>query len=108
MSPPLLSTPEMIDECITRIVPAPLIVFIALATFVIVKFLRFPMLKYINSAKRKRIARTASTVALLVFSGSIYLFFNLSGQKYWKGMKINTDRGFYFHIPVSSTFQDYS
>ncbi len=52
-------------------------IFIALATFVIVKFLRFPMLKYINSAKRKRIARTASTVALLVFSGSIYMFFNL-------------------------------
>ncbi|WP_298370721.1 DUF389 domain-containing protein [uncultured Lutibacter sp.] len=52
-------------------------IFIALATFVIVKFLRFPMLKYINSAKRKRIARTASSVALLVFAGSIYMFFNL-------------------------------
>ena len=52
-------------------------IFIALATFVIVKFLRFPMLKYINSAKRKRIARVASSIALLVFAGSIYMFFNL-------------------------------
>ena len=52
-------------------------IFIALAAFVIVKFLQFPMLKYLNSAKRKRIARMASFVALLVFAGSIYLFFNL-------------------------------
>src|SRR5210317_990814 len=37
-------------------------IFIALAAFVIVKFLRFPMVKYINSTKRKRIARTASIV----------------------------------------------
>jgi uncharacterized hydrophobic protein (TIGR00271 family) len=52
-------------------------IFIALATFVIVKFLGFPMVKYINSTKRKRIARTASFVALLVFAGSIYMFINL-------------------------------
>ncbi len=52
-------------------------IFIALATFVIVKFLQFPMLKYIDSAKRKRIARAASFVALLVLAGSIYMFFNL-------------------------------
>jgi uncharacterized hydrophobic protein (TIGR00271 family) len=52
-------------------------IFIALATFVIVKFLRFPMVKYINSAKRKRIARLASFVAILVFAGSLYMFFNL-------------------------------
>ena len=52
-------------------------IFIALATFATVKFLRFPMVKYINSTKRKRIARLASFVAILVFSGSIYLFINL-------------------------------
>ena len=52
-------------------------IFIALATFVIVKFLGFPMVKYINSTKRKRIARMASFVALLVFAGSIYMFINL-------------------------------
>lgn len=52
-------------------------IFIALATFVIVKFLHFPMFKYQDSAKRKRIAQIASFVAFLVFAGSIYLFFNL-------------------------------
>jgi len=59
-------------------------IFIALATFVIVKFLRFPMLKYINSAKRKRIARLASFIALIVFSGSIYMFFNLFQENQFK------------------------
>ncbi|WP_372746607.1 DUF389 domain-containing protein [Lutibacter sp.] len=59
-------------------------IFIALATFVIVKFLDFPMLKYINSIKRKRIARLASSVALIVFAGSIYLFFNLYQENRFK------------------------
>ncbi len=52
-------------------------IFIALASFAIVKYLRFPMVKYLNSANRKRIARLVSIVAFLVFAGSIYLFFNL-------------------------------
>jgi uncharacterized hydrophobic protein (TIGR00271 family) len=59
-------------------------IFIALATFMIVKFLRFPMVKYINSAKRKRIARLASFVALIVFSGSIFMFFNLFKENQFK------------------------
>lgn len=41
-------------------------IFIALATFIVLKLLRFPMLKYANSAKRRRIARFAALVALLV------------------------------------------
>ena len=52
-------------------------IFIALATFVIVKFLNFPMVRYINSAKRKRISQIASSVALVVFGLSIYLFYGL-------------------------------
>lgn len=52
-------------------------IFIALATFFIVKFLQFPMVKYINSAKRKRIAQTASFVAFIIFGLSIYLFYGL-------------------------------
>ncbi len=59
-------------------------IFIALATFVIVKFLQFPMLKYINSMKRKRIARMASFVAFLVLAGSVYLFFNLFKENQFK------------------------
>lgn len=52
-------------------------IFIALATFTIVKFLRFPMVKYINSAKRKRIAQLASFVALLIFGFSVIQFYQL-------------------------------
>jgi uncharacterized hydrophobic protein (TIGR00271 family) len=59
-------------------------IFIALATFVIVKFLQFPMLKYINSIKRKRIARLASFIAFLVLAGSVYLFFNLFKENQFK------------------------
>ncbi len=52
-------------------------IFIALATFLIVKFLRFPMVKYINSAKRKRISQIASIIAILIFSGSVFEFTKL-------------------------------
>jgi len=52
-------------------------IFIALATYVVVKSLRFPMVKYANSLKRKRIARTASFIAFLVMLPSIYLFWNM-------------------------------
>jgi uncharacterized hydrophobic protein (TIGR00271 family) len=41
-------------------------IFIALATFLVLKLLRFPMLKYANSKKRKRISQIASLVAILV------------------------------------------
>ncbi|RXP63324.1 DUF389 domain-containing protein [Lutibacter sp. HS1-25] len=59
-------------------------IFIALAAFVIVKFLDFPVVKYLNSVKRKRIAQTASTIAIIVFAGSIYMFFNLFKQNQFK------------------------
>jgi uncharacterized hydrophobic protein (TIGR00271 family) len=59
-------------------------IFIALATFVIVKYLRFPMVEYLNSAKRKRIAQLASMVALVIFGASIYLFINLFKQNQFK------------------------
>jgi uncharacterized hydrophobic protein (TIGR00271 family) len=52
-------------------------IFIALAAFSITKYLRFPMLKYINQAKRRRISRIASMIALVIFSFSIYLFYQL-------------------------------
>jgi len=52
-------------------------VFIALATFVIVKYLHFPMVKYINSAKRKTISRFASFVAIIVLAASVYTFYDL-------------------------------
>ncbi len=41
-------------------------IFIALATFIVAKLLRFPMLRYANSAKRKRTAQLASLLAIMV------------------------------------------
>ena len=52
-------------------------IFIALATFMIVKFLNFPMVKYINSAKRKRIAQFASLMAFVILALSIWQFYGL-------------------------------
>jgi len=52
-------------------------IFIALSTFVIVKFLKFPMVRYINSVKRKRVAQFASLLALVILGFSIYLFYGL-------------------------------
>ena len=52
-------------------------IFIALAALGATKYLNFPMVKYINQAKRKRIAQVASLVALIIFSFSIFLFYRL-------------------------------
>ena len=59
-------------------------IFIALATFMIVKYLKFPMVKYINSMKRKRIARFASIVAFLILVVSVYQFYLLFKEKQFK------------------------
>jgi len=55
-------------------------IFIGLATFLVLKVLRFPMLKYANSKKRKRIARLASLVAVLVMAPAIWTFINFITQ----------------------------
>ena len=52
-------------------------IFIALTAFATTKYLNFPMLKYINEVKRKRISKVASLVAIIIFSFSIYLFYGL-------------------------------
>lgn len=55
-------------------------IFIALATFIVIKILRFPMLKYANSAKRKRIARIASIVAIVVMIPAGFTFVDVLKQ----------------------------
>ncbi|NRD20977.1 DUF389 domain-containing protein [Winogradskyella eckloniae] len=55
-------------------------IFIALATFLVLKVLRFPMLKYANSKKRKRIAQMASLIAILVMAPAIWTFMNFITQ----------------------------
>ena len=49
-------------------------IFIALATFLVLKLLSFPMLKYANSAKRKRIAQLASVLAIVVMIPAVLTF----------------------------------
>lgn len=49
-------------------------IFIALATFLVLKLLSFPMLKYVNSAKRKRIAQLASVLAIIVMIPAVFTF----------------------------------
>ena len=56
-------------------------VFIALSTFVVAKMLRFPMVKYANSKRRKRTARIATFIAVLVMIPSVILFIKLLEQQ---------------------------
>lgn len=55
-------------------------IFIALATFLVLKLLRFPMLKYVNSKKRKRIGQLASLLAILVMIPAGFTFFNVYNE----------------------------
>ncbi len=52
-------------------------IFIALATFIVLKLLRFPMIKYANSKRRKNIARIASFLALLVMIPAGFTFYRV-------------------------------
>nr|WP_299034635.1 DUF389 domain-containing protein [uncultured Tenacibaculum sp.] len=49
-------------------------IFIALATFLVLKLLGFTMIRYVNSAKRKRIAQMASFIAFLVMVPAVFTF----------------------------------
>ncbi|MEE4000870.1 DUF389 domain-containing protein [Tenacibaculum sp. FZY0031] len=49
-------------------------IFIALATFLVLKLLGFTMIRYVNSAKRKRIAQVASFIAFLVMVPAVFTF----------------------------------
>lgn len=52
-------------------------IFIGLATFLVLKLLRFPMVRYVNSTKRRFIARIASLVAVLVMIPAGVTFYNV-------------------------------
>lgn len=56
-------------------------VFIALSTFIVSKILRFPLVRYANSKRRRRTAQIASLIAIAVVVPSIYLFINLLDQQ---------------------------
>ena len=52
-------------------------IFIALATFIVLKFLRFPMLTYANSRRRKNIARIAAVSAFAITLPAIFTFYKV-------------------------------
>lgn len=52
-------------------------IFIALSAFVVAKLLGFPLVKYANSKRRKRIAQIATTIAIVVMVPSALLFWKL-------------------------------
>jgi hypothetical protein len=63
-------------------------IFIALATFLVLKLLQFPMLKYANSAKRKRISRIAMITAIVVMIPAMWTFLTVVQEsKYERGYK---------------------
>ncbi|MEZ4792638.1 MAG: DUF389 domain-containing protein [Gelidibacter sp.] len=52
-------------------------IFIALATFLVIKILGFPMLRYANSASRKRTGRIAAVLAVIVMIPAVYTFIDV-------------------------------
>ena len=61
-------------------------IFIGLATFLVLKLLRFPMLKYANSKKRTRISRLAMLLAIITMVPALFTFMTV-----FKESKINSD-----------------
>ena len=49
-------------------------IFIAMATFIVLKVLRFPMLKYVNSQKRLFVSRMATLLAIVVMIPAVWTF----------------------------------
>ena len=52
-------------------------IFIALATFLVLKLLRFPMHKYANAARRKRYSTIATVVGISVMIPAIFTFISV-------------------------------
>ena len=61
-------------------------IFIGLATFLVLKLLRFPMLRYANSKKRTRISRLAMLLAIITMIPAIFTFLTV-----FRESKINSD-----------------
>jgi uncharacterized hydrophobic protein (TIGR00271 family) len=55
-------------------------IFIALATFLVLKLLRFPMHKYANAAKRKRYSTIATVIGVAVMIPAIFTFLTVFNE----------------------------
>ncbi|KAG1647480.1 hypothetical protein GQR58_030565 [Nymphon striatum] len=70
-------------------------IFIALATFLVLKILRFPMVRYANSQRRRLIARLVSITALTVMIPAGYIFWGSNMEAYddLKGTELKIIQG---------------
>ncbi len=74
-------------------------IFIASATFLVVRFLKFPYEEYANSQRRKRISQVISILALAILVPSVYMFYQLYKKSDFNqkadGLisKLRTDKG---------------
>lgn len=59
-------------------------IYIALATFLVLKLLRFPMVRYANSQRRRLIARLVSLVAIAVMIPSGWFFYIVYKESVFK------------------------
>jgi len=59
-------------------------IFIALATFLTVKILRFPMLRYANSKRRRFISRVATTLAVAAMIPAVWTFVDVLRESNFK------------------------
>ena len=59
-------------------------IFIALATFLVIKILRFPMVRYANSARRRTIGRIASSLGVLVMIPAGFTFWDALQESFFE------------------------
>jgi uncharacterized hydrophobic protein (TIGR00271 family) len=59
-------------------------IFIAIATFLVIKYLGFPMERYANSARRGTIARIASISGIVVMIPATYTFYGVLQESLFK------------------------
>ncbi|NHN27207.1 DUF389 domain-containing protein [Flavobacterium jejuense] len=52
-------------------------IFIASATYIVVKFLKFPLKEYADKLRKKRISQGLTFLALLIFLPSVFMFYQL-------------------------------
>lgn len=54
--------------------------FIALATFIMVRYLRFPARKYVDPSKQKIVKRTITVFSVIVIVPSVFMAWNMIGE----------------------------
>ena len=59
-------------------------IFIALATFIVIKFLKFPMINYVDSMRRRRVSRFVTLAAVIVMIPAVWTFVNVVNESNFK------------------------